>query len=159
MDTLSDLGYHKCMLIIHSDWYSLSEFNCAQLPMVVPYLPLKMDRHAWASRAVPDYTSSLISLKCLPFSFELAFVFNNLQESQKNVFKFCNKYGFWKEESFSSKKHIKLMKIADSVLLILFILSWLFYLNSLVRFISYIGGVWLGFIITMFCSNVWIQTM
>ena len=36
-----------------------------------------------------------------------------------------------------------------------FMLSGLFYLNSLDRFIPYIGGVWLVFIITMFCKNFW----
>ena len=34
-----------------------------------------------------------------------------------------------------------------------FMPSGRFYLNSLDRFISYIGGVWLVFIIAMFCRN------
>ena len=36
-----------------------------------------------------------------------------------------------------------------------FMSSGLFYLNSLARFISYIVGVLLGFIITMLCRNFW----
>ena len=30
-----------------------------------------------------------------------------------------------------------------------------FYLNSLVGYISYVVGVWLGFITAMFCRNFW----
>ena len=36
-----------------------------------------------------------------------------------------------------------------------FMPNWFFYLNSLDRSISYIRGLWLVFIIIMFCRNVW----
>ena len=36
-----------------------------------------------------------------------------------------------------------------------FMSSRLFYLKSLDKFISYIGGVWVIFIFTKFCKNFW----
>ena len=44
--------------------------------------------------------------------------------------------------------------VANSIMKInTFMPSGLFYLKSLDKFISYIGGVWLNFIITTFCKN------
>ena len=46
-----------------------------------------------------------------------------------------------------------MLKTDNSMFMSSFMTSGLFYLNSLDRFISYIEGVWLVFVITMFYKS------